>query len=160
MRRVRGVWRVRCRCRVCRRWRRRRWCPPCGRRWAGRLGIPPMPPRRCRRRRWRLSRRLRSHRSSRARCQHRERVQSKGIESSETDMKNQLLTALLLASVALAPGLALAADPAEKTVEAHALTDKAATLYDEGVVAFRKSKWAEARASFLAAWALKQHWQI
>lgn len=75
-------------------------------------------------------------------------------------MKKQLLTAFLVASVTLVPGLAHAADPAEKTVEAHALTDKAATLYDEGVVAFRKSKWAEARASFLAAWALKQHWQI
>lgn len=75
-------------------------------------------------------------------------------------MKNRLLTAFLLAAVALAPGLARAADPTEKTVEAHALTDKAAALYDEGVVAFRKSKWAEARASFLAAWALKQHWQI
>ena len=75
-------------------------------------------------------------------------------------MQNRLLTAFLLAAVALAPGLARAADPTEKTFEAHALTDKAAALYDEGVVAFRKSKWAEARASFLAAWALKQHWQI
>lgn len=75
-------------------------------------------------------------------------------------MKKQLLTALLLAFATLAPRTARAADPAEKTVEAHALTDKAAALYDEGVVAFRKSRWAEARASFLAAWALKQHWQI
>jgi PEGA domain len=75
-------------------------------------------------------------------------------------MKKQLLTSLFLAAVTLAPTLARAADPAEKTVEAHALTDKAAALYDEGVVAFRKSKWAEARAAFLAAWALKQHWQI
>jgi hypothetical protein len=75
-------------------------------------------------------------------------------------MKNQLLTTCFLAAVALTPGLARAGDPAEKTVEAHALTDRAAALYDEGVVAFRKSKLAEARAAFLAAWALKQHWQI
>jgi hypothetical protein len=54
------------------------------------------------------------------------------------------------------PGLALAADGKQPD----ALTDKAATLYDEGLVAYKRSKWAEARASFLAAWALKQHWQI
>lgn len=41
-----------------------------------------------------------------------------------------------------------------------ALTDKAATLYDEGAAAYKKSKWPEARASFLAAWSLKKHWQI
>lgn len=41
-----------------------------------------------------------------------------------------------------------------------ALTDKARTLYDEAVVAYQKSKWSEARASFLAAWSLKKHWQI
>ena len=41
-----------------------------------------------------------------------------------------------------------------------ALTDKAGSLYDEGMAAYGKSKWAEARASFLAAWALKKHWQI
>ena len=54
------------------------------------------------------------------------------------------------------PGVALAADGKQTD----ALTDKAATLYDEGLVAYKRSKWAEARASFLAAWALKQHWQI
>ena len=75
-------------------------------------------------------------------------------------MKNQLLTTCFFAAVALTPGLAYATDPAEKAIEAHALTDKAAALYDDGGVAFRKSKWAEARAAFLAAWALKQHWQI
>ena len=41
-----------------------------------------------------------------------------------------------------------------------ALTDKARVLYDEAVVAYQKSKWSEARASFLAAWSLKRHWQI
>lgn len=40
------------------------------------------------------------------------------------------------------------------------LSDKAAALYDEGVVAFKKAKLDEARASFLAAWSLKKHWQI
>jgi PEGA domain len=41
-----------------------------------------------------------------------------------------------------------------------ALTDKARVLYNEAVVAYQKSKWSEARASFLAAWSLKKHWQI
>jgi tetratricopeptide (TPR) repeat protein len=53
-----------------------------------------------------------------------------------------------------------AVDPAEVAAEANALTEKAGALYDEGVIAYQKSKWAEARASFLAAWSLKQHWQI
>ena len=41
-----------------------------------------------------------------------------------------------------------------------ALTDKAAALYDEGMAAYGTSQWPQARASFLAAWALKHHWQI
>jgi hypothetical protein len=60
------------------------------------------------------------------------------------------------ALTATAPGLALAADGKQPD----ALTDKAATLYDEGAAAYKRSSWAEARASFLAAWALKKHWQI
>ena len=51
---------------------------------------------------------------------------------------------------------ALAAD----SKQPDALTDKAAMLYDEGLAAYKRSKWSEARASLLAAWALKQHWQI
>lgn len=49
---------------------------------------------------------------------------------------------------------------AADTPAADALTDKAAALYEDGVAAYKKSKIAEARASFLAAWALKKHWQI
>lgn len=60
------------------------------------------------------------------------------------------------ALTAATPGLALAADGKQPD----ALTDKAATLYDEGTAAYKRSSWAEARASFLAAWALKKHWQI
>ena len=60
------------------------------------------------------------------------------------------------ALTASAPGFAQAADAKQPD----ALTDKAATLYDEGLAAYKRSKWAEARASLLAAWALKQHWQI
>jgi hypothetical protein len=60
------------------------------------------------------------------------------------------------ALTASASGLARAADAKQPD----ALTDKAATLYDEGLAAYKRSKWAEARASLLAAWALKQHWQI
>lgn len=50
--------------------------------------------------------------------------------------------------------------PLRASAGSDALTDKAATLYDEGIAAYKKSKWAEARASFLAAWSLKKHWQI
>ena len=41
-----------------------------------------------------------------------------------------------------------------------ALTDKARVLYDEAAISYQKSKYAEARASLLAAWSLKKHWQI
>lgn len=57
-------------------------------------------------------------------------------------------------------GSARAADPTESAAEANALTAKAAALYDEGVVAYKNGQWAPARASFLAAWSLKKHWQI
>jgi PEGA domain len=63
-------------------------------------------------------------------------------------------------ALALVPARVLAAEPTESTVEANALTAKAAALYDEGVVAYKTGQWAVARASFLAAWSLKQHWQI
>jgi hypothetical protein len=53
-----------------------------------------------------------------------------------------------------------AGEPAESLAEANALTAKAAALYDEGVVAYKKGRWAVARASFLAAWSLKKHWQV
>ena len=56
-------------------------------------------------------------------------------------------------------GSARAADPTESAAEANALTAKAAALYDEGVVAYKNGQWAPARASFLAAWSLKKHWQ-
>jgi hypothetical protein len=41
-----------------------------------------------------------------------------------------------------------------------ALTDKAAALYDEGMAAYGNNKMPQAHAAFLAAWALKHHWQI
>jgi hypothetical protein len=63
-------------------------------------------------------------------------------------------------ALALVHSTAYAADPAESAVEANALTAKAAALYDEGVSAYKKGQWAAARASFLAAWSLKKHWQI
>lgn len=40
------------------------------------------------------------------------------------------------------------------------MTNKARQLYEEGRAAFEKSKWAEARASFWAAFSLNKHWQI
>jgi hypothetical protein len=66
-----------------------------------------------------------------------------------------ILPFLVFATATITPHAANAADSPPD-----ALTDKAAALYDEGVVAYKKSKWDEARASFLAAWSLKKHWQI
>ncbi|WP_437992980.1 PEGA domain-containing protein [Sorangium sp. So ce145] len=44
--------------------------------------------------------------------------------------------------------------------ETDALTDKARQLYEEGRQAAAAGKWADAHASFLAAWAIKPHYQI
>jgi hypothetical protein len=40
------------------------------------------------------------------------------------------------------------------------LTDKARDLFNEGVSLFKKGEYGRARASFLAAWALKKHYQV
>lgn len=71
-----------------------------------------------------------------------------------------LFTLCIVAALASGSRGALASDPTEASVEAHALTSKAAALYDEGIVAYKKGQWANAHASFLAAWSLKKHWQI
>jgi hypothetical protein len=68
--------------------------------------------------------------------------------------------ACVLVAALVAHGEALAAPPVESKAEAQALTDKAGALFDEGLSLFKRSRWAEARASFLAAWSLEKHWQI
>jgi len=40
------------------------------------------------------------------------------------------------------------------------MTDKARELYNEGRDLYARREWAKAHASFLAAWSLKEHWQI
>jgi hypothetical protein len=50
--------------------------------------------------------------------------------------------------------------PGASKQEADAVTDKAGQLFDEGTRALEAGRWEQARASFLAAWALKKHWQI
>lgn len=40
------------------------------------------------------------------------------------------------------------------------MTEKARQLFAEGVKAYLQSRWADARASFLAAWSLTQHYSI
>lgn len=62
----------------------------------------------------------------------------------------------LVGAIACLPCAARAGDGAETM----AMTDKARQLYEEGVAALKRSKFFEARASFLAAWSLKKHWQI
>lgn len=66
--------------------------------------------------------------------------------------QSMLISSFVCAIVALGSQRCLAGSDA--------LTDKAATLYDEGMAAYGKGKWPQARASFLAAWSLKNHWQI
>jgi PEGA domain len=48
--------------------------------------------------------------------------------------------------------------PAKPVVEA--MTEKARQLFAEGVKAYQKSRWTEAHAAFLAAWALSKHYTI
>jgi hypothetical protein len=55
---------------------------------------------------------------------------------------------------------AQAGEPASQKAENAALTAQAAALYDQGAAAYRNEKWPEARAAYLAAWALEKHWQI
>lgn len=55
---------------------------------------------------------------------------------------------------------ARAEDQKAPTAETTVMTDKARQLYEDGLALSKKSKWLDARASFLAAWSLNQHWQI
>ncbi|WP_437647904.1 PEGA domain-containing protein [Sorangium sp. So ce362] len=73
--------------------------------------------------------------------------------------KDILLCSLALAITLLAPASS-AQTGAGARGEAEALTDKAGQLYDEGLAALNQARWAEAHASFLAAWRIKQHYQI
>jgi hypothetical protein len=68
----------------------------------------------------------------------------------------------LAAALALHAGVSRAQAPAagSKTAPPDALTEKTRQLYDEGRKAFAASHWAEAHASFLAAWKLTPHYQI
>ena len=74
-------------------------------------------------------------------------------------------TAILLSSFVgvLASASPSHAQPSPSTPaksEGDALTKKARQLYAEGVKAYQQAKWEEARASFLAAWALAKHYTI
>lgn len=75
--------------------------------------------------------------------------------------KHALLCSLGLAIALVAPASSAQTDAgARGATETEALTDKARQLYDEGLAALNRSRWAEAHASFLAAWRIKQHYQI
>ncbi|WP_437924576.1 PEGA domain-containing protein [Sorangium sp. So ce291] len=75
--------------------------------------------------------------------------------------KHALLCSLGLAIALIAPGSSAQTDAGSPgPAEADALTDKARQLYDEGLAALNRSRWAEAHASFLAAWRIKRHYQI
>lgn len=78
-----------------------------------------------------------------------------------TKTKRPLLWGWGVAMALMAPvaGAQEAATPATAE-EADALTDKARQLYEEGRAAAAAGKWADAHASFLAAWAIKNHYQI
>ncbi|WP_438027959.1 PEGA domain-containing protein [Sorangium sp. So ce233] len=75
--------------------------------------------------------------------------------------KRPLLWGLSVAVALTAPaaGAQQATTPAVAE-ETDALTDKARQLYEEGRQAAAAGKWADAHASFLAAWAIKPHYQI
>jgi hypothetical protein len=75
--------------------------------------------------------------------------------------KRTLLCTLGLAGALLSPpSLAQAQADKPSVAEGEALTDKARQLYEEGLKAMVASRWAEAHASFLAAWRIKPHYQV
>lgn len=78
-----------------------------------------------------------------------------------TMKKRPLLWGVSVAAALMAP-VAAAQQPTTPAVseETDALTDKARQLYEEGRQAAAAGKWADAHASFLAAWAIKPHYQI
>lgn len=61
---------------------------------------------------------------------------------------------------AVVPNDARAEDQKAPTAETTVMTDKARQLYEDGLSLYRRSKWLDARAAFLAAWSLNKHWQI
>ncbi|WP_437869906.1 PEGA domain-containing protein [Sorangium sp. So ce363] len=77
-------------------------------------------------------------------------------------MKKRPLLWCWSVAVALTAQAASAQQPATPAAagETDALTDKARQLYEEGRQAAAAGKWADAHASFLAAWAIKPHYQI
>lgn len=75
-------------------------------------------------------------------------------------MKCARLIQMVLLVALLNPRMVKAAEPVESKTEKAALTAQAGVLYDQGAAAYKEQKWAQARAAFLAAWALEKHWQI
>src|SRR5271156_6038694 len=69
------------------------------------------------------------------------------------------LVSLLAALAASTPCAAQQGAPLAKPV-AQAMTEKARQLFADGVKAYQQSRWADAHAAFLAAWALSKHYSI
>jgi hypothetical protein len=74
--------------------------------------------------------------------------------------RNRLVVVYLISLAVVAPHVARATDAPVVTAEGSAMTDKARQLYEEGLSAYKKERWAESRAALLAAWSLNKHWQI
>ncbi|MCK6588841.1 MAG: PEGA domain-containing protein [Polyangiaceae bacterium] len=67
----------------------------------------------------------------------------------------------VVVAFALAGESGAQAQPVQKSpASGSALDDKARELFRDGVKAAEASQWAKAHASFLAAWSLKEHYQI
>ncbi|WP_437877607.1 PEGA domain-containing protein [Sorangium sp. So ce513] len=75
--------------------------------------------------------------------------------------KRPLLWTLSVAIALLAPVAgAQPAAPRAEAQESDALTERARQLFEDGVKAAKAGKWDDAHAAFLAAWAIKPHYQI
>jgi hypothetical protein len=73
----------------------------------------------------------------------------------------RFLFSATIAAFALAGGLSAQAQPVpQASTSSTAIDDKARELFRDGVKAAEKAQWAKAHAAFLAAWSLKQHYQI
>src|SRR5215212_6726576 len=73
----------------------------------------------------------------------------------------RFLFSATVAAFVLAGELSAQAQPIQQAPPSStAIDDKARELFLEGVKATEKGQWARAHAAFLAAWSLKQHYQI
>ncbi len=72
----------------------------------------------------------------------------------------RFLPTAFLALLVLGSSSPVRADSAQPPAPNEANTDVARKLYEDGRAFYRQKEFAKARSAFLAAWALRRHWQV